>query len=166
MFLCRPLPASSVYKALVEPGAQSRAVMVQALPGEPERSPSEGFASERRTAPAPAVAVGRNPPGSQPQPGNGLLPTRRTPRSDVGSLQPIVKSCSRKPPSSLSRRLRAPASRRRLSSSEGASSVCGFPLGPVSGLLYLSLAWVNRSRRNGDESGNALLRVVIDHANG
>ena len=41
---------------------------------------------------------------------------------------------------------REPAARRRLSSSAGASSVCGFPLGPVSGLLYLSLAWVNRSR--------------------
>lgn len=37
-------------------------------------------------------------------------------------------------------------SRRRLSSYEKASSVCGFPLGPASGLLYVSLAWVNRSR--------------------
>lgn len=145
---------------MVEPGAQSRAVMVQALLGEPERSRGEGFASERSTAPASALALGGNPhstpppthpgPGprdSQPQPGNRLLPMRRTPGSDVGSLQPTVKSCSWEPPSSLSRRLRAPASRRRLSSSEGASWVCGFPLGPVSRLLYLSLAWVNRSRR-------------------
>lgn len=124
----------------MEPGAQSRAVMVQALP-------SEGFASGPRTAPASALALGGNPQGSRPQPGNRPLPTWRTPASDVGSLQPTVKSGSWEPPSSLSRRLRAPASRCRLPSSEGGSSVCGFPLGPVSRLLYLSLAWVNRSRR-------------------
>lgn len=84
MFVRRPLPVSSVYKAMVEPGAQSRAVVIQALPGEPERSRSEGFASERRTAPAPFLALGWNQPfrslsPKQPQPQNGLLPTWRMP---------------------------------------------------------------------------------------
>lgn len=88
----------------------------------------------------------RTPQDSLPQLRNRLLPKGRTPGPGVGLLQPSVKSCSWKPPSMLPRWPHAPASRRHLSSSEGASLVCGFPLGPVSGLLYLSLAWVNRSR--------------------
>lgn len=98
------LPASCVYKAMVEPKARSRAVTVQALPGEPGRGRREGLASAPRTAPAPALAWGGDPPGSQPQPRNRPLSRRRT-LSAVGSLQPIVRSW--KPPPALSRLLRA-----------------------------------------------------------
>lgn len=114
--------------------------------GSLKRDRSEAFALSTADSSCFCWAMVQNPQGPPPQLGNRLLPKRRTPRSGVGSLQPIVKSCSWKTSSTLPRRPRVPATRRRLSSSEGASSVCGFPLSPVSGLLYLSLAWVNRSR--------------------
>lgn len=67
------------------------------------------------------------------------------PRLGMNCLKQVVNSRSYEPEPALPRRPLALPSRRRLSSSEGDGSVCGFPLGPASGLLYLSLAWVNRS---------------------
>lgn len=109
------------------------------------------YASKRCTASAPRTAPLFWPSTQTPEitwrlweivsfqgggsPGQVWVRFNRLLNSEAGNLHPR----SRAP-------LRAPASTSRFSSSEAASSVCGFPLGPVSGLLYLSLAWVNRSR--------------------
>lgn len=136
---------------MLAPGAESRAPMVTGWEASSRRAQNtvgaKPLVTAPRTAPVSALALDeRTPQDPLSQLRNRMLPKGRTPGPGVGSLQPSVKSCSWKPPSMLPRWPHAPASRRRLSSSEGASLVCGFPLGPVSGLLYLSLAWVNRSR--------------------